>query len=408
MRAVFCNILLIALLLSAILACNKQKRAPLIATAGIRQYADTIFVSGRIYSKGDAELTETGICWSMDKNPTVNDAHAAVATTGAVFTGSIIFPVLNSKYFICTYATNQYGTVYGEIKEFRTSMPPVLSVINYSPDVNYLTIISSDLSTNVKYLQAGICWSTSAEKPNTRGPHEATPYPGASLTAVATGLDNNTEYFVRAYATTTAGTGYSKPVKMKTVYRKVKDQQGNEYRTVLINGKEWLADNFRSGIYADGSPIQFFPESSDWKSSAATAGACCSCNNSEVYEKQFGKLYNYHVITNPAGIAPAGWHVPTTQEWANLIEFVGDPPENIWTLQDGGTWASTNTTGMSICPSGIREMDGTFSSMDVATSFWALPSGTSLSKNFYFSKHYATNLYDSDPGSGCSLRLVRD
>jgi uncharacterized protein (TIGR02145 family) len=37
----------------------------------------------------------------------------------------------------------------------------------------------------------------------------------------------------------------------------------------------------------------------------------------------FGRLYTYYAAIDSRKICPAGWHVPTAQEWGKMINFLG-------------------------------------------------------------------------------------
>ena len=75
---------------------------------------------GEVVNDGGAEVTERGICWSMNANPTLNDSHIALGTGTGVFTAMMNSLEANTTYHVRAYAINEAGTAYGLDKEFTT------------------------------------------------------------------------------------------------------------------------------------------------------------------------------------------------------------------------------------------------------------------------------------------------
>ncbi|OFY47846.1 MAG: hypothetical protein A2W85_13690 [Bacteroidetes bacterium GWF2_41_31] len=119
----------------------------------------------------------------------------------------------------------------------------------------------------------------------------------------------------------------------------VTDYDGNTYRTVKIGNQIWMAENLRSTHYSDGSTIQFF-----------------NYNNDEANVSVYGRLYTWSAAMNGAassnanpgntqGIAPVGWHLPSTAEWQQLINYLGGSSVAGSKLKESGTvhWLEPNT-----------------------------------------------------------------
>lgn len=80
----------------------------------------------------------------------------------------------------------------------------------------------------------------------------------------------------------------------------VDERDNQRYRTVRINGKVWLAQNLR---FKDG----------------LSEKESCSPENNAEYDKTFGRLYTWSAAQKAC---PAGWHLPTVQEWNELHEYM--------------------------------------------------------------------------------------
>lgn len=166
----------------------------------------------------------------------------------------------------------------------------------------------------------------------------------------------------------------------------VTDYDGHHYRVVKIGDRCWMAENLKSTHYSDGSSI------------------------SEAYvyvddpgrEHQFGRLYTWAAVMHGAGSSnskpsgvqgacPAGWHVPSDEEWKELEMSLGMPPvfanvDEDWrgTLYEGARlketpeahlWATSsdpgnNQSGFTAVPAGSRSSAGDYLGLGEYTSFY--------------------------------------
>ena len=126
----------------------------------------------------------------------------------------------------------------------------------------------------------------------------------------------------------------------------VTDVDGNEYKTVLIGSQIWMAENLRVTKYRDGSNIENITDNLEWGNT--TTSACCDYNNSATNSTAFGKLYNFYAIADSHNICPVGWHIPTEEEWTELINSVGDESNAGGKLKETGTqhWNLANITSL--------------------------------------------------------------
>ena len=76
--------------------------------------------SGEVTNDGGAQVTERGICWSTNANPTLNDNHVAAGTGTGAFTAMMSGLEASTTYHIRAYAINEVGMAYGLDREFVT------------------------------------------------------------------------------------------------------------------------------------------------------------------------------------------------------------------------------------------------------------------------------------------------
>jgi uncharacterized protein (TIGR02145 family) len=99
---------------------------------------------------------------------------------------------------------------------------------------------------------------------------------------------------------------------------------GNNFKTVKIGNQVWMAENLNVGLYRNGDIIPEAKTYDEWAVLEKTKTGCwCYYNNDTVNGKKYGKLYNWYAVNDNRGISPAGWHVPTDNEWTVLVNFLG-------------------------------------------------------------------------------------
>ncbi len=119
----------------------------------------------------------------------------------------------------------------------------------------------------------------------------------------------------------------------------VTDIDGNIYKVVQIGAQWWMAENLRTTRYANGDPIPLISNNLEW--SKLTTGAWCWYDNNSEHDEVYGKLYNWHTISDERGICPEGWRVPSDEEWYFMENFIdpsiNDPDQVNWRGTDAGT-----------------------------------------------------------------------
>lgn len=165
---------------------------------------------GNITNSGGMEITARGVCWSIERNPTINDSHTTDGAGIGEFESEITGLDANVVYYIRAYATSSYGTAYGEERSFTTiaGMPIVTT-----KSVTGITASSANCGGNVinsggeNITARGVCWSTT-QNPTISDSHTSDGTGTGEFTSSITGLTNNITYYVRAYATNLNGTAY--------------------------------------------------------------------------------------------------------------------------------------------------------------------------------------------------------
>lgn len=179
---------------------------------------------------------------------------------------------------------------------------------------------------------------------------------------------------------------------------------------VVIGNQRWSLNNLDVTSYRNGEPIDFISNSIDW--AAATEGAWCWYNDDPLTEI---KLYNWFAVTNPRGIAPAGFRIPTDADYNTLSAYLGGNSVSGGELKSVTGWDSpntgaTNSSGFTALPNGFRDSSGDFAGQTSLGIFWTSDGDPildyGLSKTLaYNSAAITTSAFDSKK-SGYSVRVV--
>ena len=104
---------------------------PTVITSAVTDIStNSATCGGEITNDGGAEVTERGICWSTNENPTLSDDHIAIDSTLNVFTAIMTGLEENTTYHVRAYAANEKGTAYGLDMMFVTENNIPVGAIN--------------------------------------------------------------------------------------------------------------------------------------------------------------------------------------------------------------------------------------------------------------------------------------
>lgn len=414
--------------------------------------ATTATCGGYVTDDGGVTVTARGVCWSTSQNPTISDSHTTDGSGMGSFTSNITGLIPTTTYYVRAYATNSVGTTYGNQLSFTTI--EALPVVTTSA-VSDITATTATCGGNVTEVGAfavsarGVCWSTS-QNPTISDSHTTDGSGLGSFTSSITGLTSSATYYVRAYATNSAGTAYGNQVsftipvvdaKSCTSAPVVTDHEGNVYATVQIGDQCWMRENLRTTTSPKTGTNLVNTAQKTNPSAAASYGSKVAhwyMNNPATYAPMgYGLLYNwcaamdtansesymelptpsvpngnnnYFSVTvsgNHRGICPAGWHLPSYSEWNTLKTAAGNTQNNL--LVDGDVWSTsaTNTSGFTALPASMFISSyGTFQS-ETMTAFWSCTNGTDRAQQLYLTSGQV-QLGLRDKYCGLSVRCLRD
>lgn len=276
------------------------------------------------------------------------------------------------------------------------------------------TLVDEGFPTN---RTCGFCWAT-FPNPTIENDFVYNTTADPVFTQIIENLAAGTTYYVRAFATNEVGTAYgeeltwtapAEPGMFDCEKALVMDVDGNRYATVQIGKQCWMKENLKTTKFFGGTEIAL-------GSSTVKEGALryYPGGNSANVEKQ-GYLYNWmaamqsksYTNASKQSICPAGWHIPDTQDWNELVVYVGSQKNYLCdtlaedvakALAASEGWQTTeknctpgnhqdenNLSGFGAQPSGLYD----FSSQQATyyeqfSAFWCADNATETAESIFY------------------------
>jgi uncharacterized protein (TIGR02145 family) len=188
----------------------------------------------------------------------------------------------------------------------------------------------------------------------------------------------NTIYYVRAYATNSGGTAYGDQKEFTTDPITVKDIDDNIYNVIRVGTQLWMKENLKTTRYNNGDLIgTTSPATLDIRTET-TPKYQWAYGGNESNVNTYGRLYTWYAITDSRAVCPAGWHIPTDDEWTTLTTYLGGTSDAGGKLKETETthWTTPNTgatneSGFTALPGGSRGGNGPFSNIGTYGFWWS-------------------------------------
>ncbi|MGA9117541.1 MAG: FISUMP domain-containing protein, partial [Bacteroidota bacterium] len=342
----------------------------------------------------------------------VSTGQQAATSTRSGLTGSTIY------YWRIVSRDNRSGATTGPVWRFTTLSGTAPTVTTAS--ITGITSTSAAGGGNVTsegsspVTARGVCWRTS-QNPTTADSKTVDGSGPGSFTSSMTGLSPSTPYYVRAYATNSAGTNYGSQVSFTTASppgspcpgTPTVSWGGKTYNTVLIGTQCWFRENLDFGTMVSGSQNQ---------TNNGTIEKYCykdSIANCATYGGlyQWDEAMQYDTTQGVRGICPPGWHIPTLAEFQTLSATLGGDGNALKAIGQGtGAGAGTNTSGFSALLAGHRSYDRYFRSLGSYGYFWSSTQyGATGARNLSLGD-YDPGIYlgNVDKAYGFSVRCLED
>lgn len=197
------------------------------------------------------------------------------------------------------------------------------------------------------------------------------------------------------------------------------DQEGNNFKTIKIGKQVWMAQNLIVSTFKNGDYIEEAKSDLEWyQANKNRRPAWCYFDNNPKTGKKYGKLYNWHAVNDPRGLAPEGWHIPSQNEWKVLEEYLGGSfiagtrmkSQNGWNSSGHGT----NVSGFNALPCGDRPHEAKYSRYKIGDgAFWWSSTRHPKTPSQACTRWVTTvdgdlNFNWTNIGNGCSIRCIKN
>ncbi len=417
---------------------------PIVSTGDVTDItSNSAMGEGNITDDGGSAIIAKGLVWGPDgSNPTLesNEGFTNEGSGTGTFTSTMTSLARFTDYAYRAYATNDAGTTYGNSNSFMTQPAlPVITTLDATGIAAHTAttgvLLTDDGGVDVVF--AGVLWSSTPNPDinNFEGLINTNMMNGETYEDLMTGLNESSTYYMRAYATNDNGDHYAYGEEKTVTTSGFAVQQGDftdtrdgkQYPTVEIYGQIWMAENlaYLPEVCASDANCGYWVY--DYQ------GADVNTAKVAVNFPVYGVLYNWEMAK---ASCPAGWHLPTTNEWSeleiNLGMSLNDATHNFPArgTNEGGKlketgethWTSGNTgasneASFNAVPGGMRDvLDNSFKWLGVNCYFWTASTWGAPELNIWYRSlsntssrislsSYSLNFYEN---LGMSVRCVKD
>jgi len=397
---------------------------PHISTSALSDITPSSAVcGGTIESDSGYAVTASGICWDTDNQFNENEClgKAINASENSSFSLNIAGLTEGTPYYVKSWASNQKGTSYGEIRSFSSAtitIPTVTTnaVTNITPNHSIGGgIVISDGFTTVT--ARGVCWNTSGSPTLQNCINFTSDGQGTGeFASELVGLDLSTVYFVKAYATNSVGNAYGNQVSFTSDYcggsLTITHTAGAiapvdktvNYGTVQTNltgsSKCWITQNL-GATHQAGNASDANEASAGWywqfnrKQGFKHDGTTRTPNTTWITSNNENS--DWLPVNDPCTLLlGSGWRVPTNTEWSYA--------------HTNGGWNNFNETFASelkLHAAGIINYGSLFS-RGTNGNYWSSSQGdTNYGRYLFINKDFSDLNYNNKV-YGLSVRCLRD
>jgi uncharacterized protein (TIGR02145 family) len=190
---------------------------------------------------------------------------------------------------------------------------------------------------------------------------------------------------------------------------------------VKIGDQIWMGRNLDVATFRNGDPIPDAETDEEWDEAGENGKpAWCYYNYEPSNNYKYGKLYNWHAINDPRGLAPEGWSIPSDEQWTILTDNLGGEEVAGIKMKSSNDWAEegvgNDESGFSALPGGFRDDLGRFKYSKIGEGgyWWSSTESDSFDAELQaLNRHlsYDNNkvfCINASKGNGYSVRCIKE
>lgn len=191
------------------------------------------------------------------------------------------------------------------------------------------------------------------------------------------------------------------------------EYEGQVYNTIQVGDQCWFRDNLNVGEFLSSNFTMSDNEIIEKHCYFDLPDYCDTYGG--LYE--WNELMDYVIEPGGKGICPEGWHVPTDEEWLEMVDLLGGDRDAGGLMKEEGTvhWdppnaGATNQSGFTAIPGGQHESGGVFTGLGSVAIFWSSSTTGLLLSNYWELQYNSTNVVTNGfvRTRGFSVRCLRD
>lgn len=216
------KLMALSMLVLGLAACKKEETVELtpdnikITTTAVTNItAESAVTGGNITDAGGNTITKRGVCWGEAENPDIKGKSTNDGSGTGAFVSEISGLAPGKTYHVRAYAICQAGIAYGNDVSFSVPVfiPTVRTGVTSDLGIDY-AVVSGEVLNKMggTITEVGVLYGLASNPTEKAVAAEL----ADNFSVELNGLAPDTQYYVKAFATNEAGTGYGEEITFTT------------------------------------------------------------------------------------------------------------------------------------------------------------------------------------------------